>query len=69
MPEPLPPKVCRNCKRPLRAAKSREREYGPDCWREVHSVTPVPTTTKPKRRRARPVDGQLDLTELEDADA
>jgi hypothetical protein len=67
MPETLPPTRCRSCKRKLRARESREREYGPDCWREVQSVMPPPGRTP--RRPAGHVDGQLDLTELEDVDA
>lgn len=66
---PDAPPVCRNCHRPLRAAKSRDREYGPDCWREVHSAAPTRATGRTPRRPAGHVDGQLDLTELEDADA
>lgn len=66
MAEPAPPTRCRNCKRKLRTRESRDREYGPDCWREVHGA-PTPAGRTP-RRPAGHVDGQLDLTELEDVD-
>lgn len=68
-PMPLPPILCRDCRRLLVDPVSRARQRGPGCWRKHRPAgkqMPIPTPPSlPRRLRGRLVE-DVPLPEIDD---